>query len=110
MHNSIQLNWYSPSAHCALGNVFLSQAPWGEQTLTKIKNLTTLCMFLNIKKKKKKAMTSKSLGTTDLKDFYGTFAFPMPKRPSGFSWASLEGALTFLCHQGPGCELLLSAI
>lgn len=55
-------------------------------------------------------MASKSLGTTDLKDFYGTFAFPMPKRPSGFNWASLEGALTFLCHQGPGCELLLSAI
>lgn len=37
-------------------------------------------------------MKSKSLATTDLKIFYGTFTLPVPKQPSGFRWAFLEEA------------------
>lgn len=62
----------------------------GGTKLHKTKNLTTLCMALNIKEKQKQtkkkvwSIKSKSLATTDLKKFYGTFTLPMPKQPSGF--------------------------
>lgn len=95
------------------GQCALESACFRGTKLDKIKNLTTLCQFLNIKHThthRKLVHEIPKSGDRLFQRFYCTFTFPMPKWPSGFRWASLEAALTFLYHQGLGSELLLSAI